>query len=75
MPTVLSLPGQSVLDLVLQATGSFENAMLLAWHNNISLTDSPGNSLAVPAGCSTAPDVLRFYALQGIIPATYSVAT
>ncbi|MFL0089886.1 hypothetical protein [Tenacibaculum maritimum] len=72
MTVVKVLNNQSIIDLSIQITGSVYNAVLLAGHNNLSLTDQliPGQTLQVPQAMVYDAKTLEYYTKNYLEPAT-----
>ena len=64
--------GQSLLDIALQETGNADNALLIAFANNISATNklTAGDILSIPDNIEKNMDVLEVYQEKYVSPAT-----
>ncbi|WP_343530837.1 hypothetical protein [Pedobacter sp.] len=69
---IKALHNQSVLDLLLQHTGSLSSALAFAEANQMSITDELeiGSSYALPDGVITDSDILNYYINNAYKPAT-----
>lgn len=72
MKTVTVLNNQSILDISIQHTGSVYNAFSIAVANNMCVTDNLvlGSALTIPDTVESNNDVLNYYLLRTIEPAT-----
>ncbi len=63
---------QSLLDVVLQLTGSVNSLVEVAHHNNISVTDDlvPGQKISFPEKVEIDEDILNYYKAKKVQPAT-----
>lgn len=64
--------GQSLFDVSLEQTGSIESIIELASQNGLSITDelTPGNKLLIGDDLTVDEDILTYYKVKGIKPAT-----
>ena len=71
MKTAVITSGQSLIDVAIQHSGSFEAAFEIAMQNGISLTDdtTPGQTVQLADEPDNA-DVAGYYAVNGLHPAT-----
>jgi len=69
---IKALHNQSVLDLLLQHTGSLASALAFAKANQMSITDELviGSSYALPDDVITDKDILNYYINNAYKPAT-----
>ncbi|MDN3621354.1 hypothetical protein QWY81_17940 [Polaribacter undariae] len=77
MQKVTVLHNQNLLDVTMQSTGKAENLMKIAAYNNLVPTEplAPGTVLTIPDTVDTDADIVRYYAANGIQPATALTAT
>lgn len=63
---------QSLLDVVLQLTGSIEGVVAVAQANNISITDDlvPGQKIIFPESVELDEDIMNYYKAKKVQPAT-----
>ncbi|WP_373701558.1 hypothetical protein [Porphyromonas loveana] len=63
---------QNFIDVVLMAAGSVEGVVKLAIRNNLSPTQAlyPGRELIVHSDDIVDSNVVQWYAVQGVFPAT-----
>lgn len=63
---------QSLLDVVLQLTGSISSLVEVAHHNNISITDDlvPGQKINIPRDVVVDNEIRNYYTAKEIKPAT-----
>jgi hypothetical protein len=63
---------QSILDIILQATGSLNGTMALLRANDFSITEElpSGTQIQVPEGIEITQDIVSYYTRKGIKPAT-----
>lgn len=63
---------QSVLDILLKATGMMEGAIRLLRENNISITQEcpAGTNIVIPCDIPTDDGIVNYYNNKGICPAT-----
>lgn len=67
-----ALHNQSVLDVLLQQTGSIAGILAFCQENGISLTDElqAGANYNVPEGITEDTDIKNYYSRNGYVPAT-----
>lgn len=70
--TVKILNNQSLLDIAIQATGSVENAFLIAKANSLAVDSYlvPGYELIIPNSVAFNRDILDYYTAKNVKPAT-----
>lgn len=70
--TITVLHNQSLLDVMLQHTGSLASIFDVAMANGLSITSdlTPGQLLEIPKGVETDKDILNYYAAKKVQPAT-----
>ncbi len=64
--------GQNLIDLALIYYGTAQTALYIAIANNIQLTDdlTPGQILLLPESIYIVPEMVTYYTLKKILPAT-----
>ena len=77
MATITAQPNQSMLDLIIQATGSLEAGGQWCRDNNVALSDVPvvGTQYIVSAAAVALGDagVVKYLAERNIVPGTLGV--
>ena len=65
------MQGQNLLDVAVQTTGNADNALLIALHNGICLTDdlTEGQTIQTDTGTRDA-NTLNYYEQRNLHPAT-----
>jgi hypothetical protein len=72
MTTITALSGQSIFDIALMTCGAVEAAYDIAIANNVEMTyNVEGKLLVIPAAVEKNKRVVEYYAINGIMPATY----
>ncbi|AKK73770.1 hypothetical protein OK18_15200 [Chryseobacterium gallinarum] len=72
MEIITALHNQSLLDIAIQYTGKVENSFIIAFHNDLSVTEilTPGMEITIPDALDTDIDVVTFFSYRGYQPAT-----
>lgn len=70
--TITVLNDQSLLDIAIQHTGSAQNAFLIAKENSLSVSAYlvAGYELMIPEGVAFNRDILEYYRVKNVRPAT-----
>jgi len=73
MKTITIQQNQSILDILLQATGMLNGAIDLLRENGIDITNpcTPGTNINVPDGIEEDEAIVAYYERKGVKPATY----
>jgi hypothetical protein len=70
--TITVLHNQTLLDIAIQYTGIVKNSFDIAVYNGIAVSDSliPGTSILIPDNIETDADVVAYYLVNKLQPAT-----
>lgn len=70
--TITVLNNQSLLDISIKTTGRAENFRKIAMANNLVPTEPipPGTILTIPADIEIDQDIVRYYNVNNIVPAS-----